>query len=29
MPSFAIRMDGLTRDFDGLRAVDQVSLEVP
>ena len=29
MPSFAIRMDGLTRDFDGVRAVDQVSLEVP
>ena len=29
MDSTAIRMDHLTRDFDGVRAVDHVSLDVP
>jgi ABC-2 type transport system ATP-binding protein len=29
MQSFAIRMQNLTRDFDGVRAVDHVSLDVP
>jgi ABC-type multidrug transport system ATPase subunit len=27
--SLAIRLDGLTRDFDGTRAVDGLTLEVP
>jgi ABC-2 type transport system ATP-binding protein len=29
MPPFAIRTDGLTRDFDSVRAVDHLSLEIP
>jgi ABC-2 type transport system ATP-binding protein len=29
MPSIAIRLQSLTRDFDGVRAVDHVTLEVP